>query len=800
MGSRSTGEGAERVYAAAELWVEGALKADDSLFTPGVRIWSKENLGVLRENFIDMPPVPGASFYQNLEGQLEGSPPEIYQLMAEVLYVHLLFTWEGAMKGDSKRRRIDQILKWSGRSVTIPEERVNSLTPGIGHPGVAFIAQIHVQIGYLIDFANHWKEAPSNEREQSLRDPWAFKRSMHFEIATTWLKHTDSFYSLQRGALLHLVFPDTFERVISATQKSQIVDTFAHLVVEPTEDIDHRLQQIRVRLEAEHGKGLDFYDDPIHSMWNPVENQKAWEEFVSHARAFVEAGEVDSQENDYKIEIGRKLEQARIAVLTGASDWADLVKSGLSGNLIYPIQLAKLRDWITDSPDKALRSLQAMWTSDEVPVHERIRTFVELLPKSVIGGPGTRTTVASQFLMGLDVYRYPPFRITLFNDTYDHVGYQRPNKGADEAALYEHSLGFLDRFIEEASERGLDLRHRLDAQSLVWMILKGDPPLEQPDRPIDPQPQPVPPSLPDLENLAAELLLPVGFLERIDTLVKEKKQVIFQGPPGTGKTYVAQELAACLAGSEERVTLVQFHPSYAYEDFVQGFRPTPTDSGQPGFVLRDGPLLIAAERARRDPEADHFLVIDEINRGNLAKVFGELYFLLEYRDRKMRLQYQAESDEGFSLPKNLYIIGTMNTADRSIALVDLALRRRFYFVEFHPDDEPIKGLLRNWLQANASDMKWVADVIDLVNKKLEDDRHVAIGPSYFMGMDDKGNAVVRDEASVRRIWKHSVLPYIEEHLFGNLDSLDEWDLDKLRKQTKTPTQESDGGDENPDQG
>ncbi len=787
MGSKSTGEGAERVYAAAELWVEKALRADDSLFTPGVRIWSKENLGVLRENFIDMPPVPGASFYQNLKGQLEDSPPEVYQLVAEVLYIHLLFTWEGAMKGSSKRHRIDQILGWSDRSVTIPEERVDGLTPGLGHPGVAFIAQIHVQIGYLIDFANRWKETPSNEREQSLRDPWAFKRSLHFELATAWLKHTESFYSLQREALLHLVFPDTFEKVISATHKSQIVDTFAQLVIEPTEDIDRRLQQIRMHLETEYGTGVDFYLDPVHSMWNPLESRKAWDGFINHARAFVEAGGVDSQENDYKVKIGGKLEHARRAVLTGASNWADLLKIGLSGNLIYPIQLAKLKDWVTASPDNALRSLQAIWTSDKIPVPERIRTFAELLPQSVISGRGTRTTVASQLLMGLDVYPYPPFRITLFNDTYDHVGYLRPNKDADEATLYEHALGFLDRFIKEAAERGVDLRHRLDAQSLVWMIAN--------DKTQPPCPQP-PPAPPGLGGLATKLFLPVDFLEEIETLLKEKKQVIFQGPPGTGKTYVAQNLAEHLAGSKERVTLVQFHPSYAYEDFVQGYRPSLL-KGQPGFELKDGPLLTAAEQARGMPEEDHFLVIDEINRGNLAKVFGELYFLLEYRDQKMRLLYQT--DKEFSLPENLYILGTMNTADRSIALVDLALRRRFYFVEFHPDDEPIKDLLRDWLQEKAADMRWVADVIDVANKKLEDDRHVAIGPSYFMGTDDKGNAVVRDEASVRRIWKHSVLPYIEEHLFGNLDRMDEWDLDKLRKQTKTPTQERDGGDENPDQ-
>ncbi|MCE2405805.1 MAG: AAA family ATPase [Dehalococcoidia bacterium] len=277
----------------------------------------------------------------------------------------------------------------------------------------------------------------------------------------------------------------------------------------------------------------------------------------------------------------------------------------------------------------------------------------------------------------------------------------------------------------------------------------------------------------DLRALADDLLLPVHFLEEIHTLLKDKKQVIFQGPPGTGKTYVARALAKHLAGKEERVTLVQFHPSYAYEDFVQGFRPT-LRGGQPGFELRDGPLLRAAERARGEPGSDHFLVIDEINRGNIAKVFGEFYFLLEYRDSEMHLQY---SDEPFSLPANLHIIGTMNTADRSIALVDLALRRRFYFVEFHPDEEPVKGVLRRWLGANGLDhMAWVADAVKRANEKpqLKQDRHAAIGPSYFMkpGLD---------EAAVERIWRHSVLPYIEERLFVEGEGLAEFHLDALRR-------------------
>ena len=127
---------------------------------------------------------------------------------------------------------------------------------------------------------------------------------------------------------------------------------------------------------------------------------------------------------------------------------------------------------------------------------------------------------------------------------------------------------------------------------------------------------------------------------------------------------------------------------------MRGYRPTLLDKRQAGFELKDGPFLRIARQAEQDPDRNYYLIIDEINRGNLAKVFGELYFLLEYRDTAMNLMYQKDDEPPFKMPPNLYIVGTMNTADRSIALVDLALRRRFAFVDFATDKEPVKGLLR----------------------------------------------------------------------------------------------------------
>ena len=144
--------------------------------------------------------------------------------------------------------------------------------------------------------------------------------------------------------------------------------------------------------------------------------------------------------------------------------------------------------------------------------------------------------------------------------------------------------------------------------------------------------------------------------------------------------------------------VVQFHPSYAYEDFFEGYRPTETDGGQATFRIEPGPLRRIASEARDNPGLPFVLIIDEMNRANLAKVFGELYFLLEYRDRDRPAA--VPSGEAFQLPANLFIIGTMNTADRSIALLDAAMRRRFAFIELHPDEPPVRDVLAKFLAAD----------------------------------------------------------------------------------------------------
>ena len=510
----------------------------------------------------------------------------------------------------------------------------------------------------------------------------------------------------------------------------------------------------------------------------------SWYEYLSWPQKYLASEKFFRDEGaeprGWKFEVGSGLSRAREAVLSSddSSSMKQVTKEFNKRDaqrLFFFIDADPLKKWFKENPGDALQPLKTLWTEDGTPIAERIRTFVEQVPPRGKGfkSPGSRMNVVSVLLMALDPERYPPLKVTFLREEgYARTGYPMPPNDADAGALYEHALGFLDEIVERA--KALDFcrpRNRLEAQSLVWSYKWRKERLgpRNQGETVEEEPPSVSPS-PSLDELAAELMFDVEFLERVEKLLEDKRQVIFQGPPGTGKTYTAKNLAACLAGSEERVRLVQFHPSYAYEDFVQGYRPRLIDR-QPGFDLKDGPLLDMAKMARRDPEQKHFLVIDEINRGNLAKVFGEMYFLLEYRDEQMRLQY-SESGETFAMPPNLYIIGTMNTADRSIALVDLALRRRFYFVEFHPNEWPVEGLLQRWLDADNPGMAWAADIVDRANELLAD-RDAAIGPSYLMkeGLD---------EEKARMIWEHNVLPYVEEHLYGQTDGLAQFDFDRLR--------------------
>jgi 5-methylcytosine-specific restriction protein B len=272
-----------------------------------------------------------------------------------------------------------------------------------------------------------------------------------------------------------------------------------------------------------------------------------------------------------------------------------------------------------------------------------------------------------------------------------------------------------------------------------------------------------------LSALARNLLVPEEWLAEVVGQIIQSKQVIFYGPPGTGKTFIGKAIAQYLA-PKKNTEIIQFHPSFSYEDFFEGFRPAEKSNGMVSLEKVDGPLKRIAEAARANPDEKYVLIIDEINRGNLAKVFGELYFLLEYREEEISLMYSKT--EKFSLPTNLIFIGTMNTADRSIALVDSAIRRRFKFIHLDPTSEPCSQILSKWLQAN--DLPAVAGAIfENLNNSLAK-YEFSIGPAYFM--KDRNHS----RENLQLTWKYSIEPLLEEYFYGEwAEKHSEFSFDKI---------------------
>lgn len=263
----------------------------------------------------------------------------------------------------------------------------------------------------------------------------------------------------------------------------------------------------------------------------------------------------------------------------------------------------------------------------------------------------------------------------------------------------------------------------------------------------------------------ADLFMPQEKLERLAALLKRKKNLILQGAPGTGKTFIARRLAYLLMGckDERRAPMVQFHQSLGYEDFIQGWRP----DGKSGFTLQDGVFYRFCRQALARPDAPHVFIIDEINRGNLSKILGELMMLIEHdkRSPEHALPLAYSRDETFYVPENVHLIGTMNTADRSLSMVDYALRRRFSFVEMEPgfaEKAFADTLLRHGVGETIT-QRITRQMQELNTMIAEDTANLGsgyrIGHSFFVPAEK----VTDVEAWLREIYVHEIMPLIHEY-------------------------------------
>ena len=277
MSARNTGNGAEQVYAAAQRWVNCALRSDDSLFTPGKSIWTGKLLGELHTRVLNRPEVGDGNFWEKLRSQLGDSPPEAYQLMGEVLYLHYLPLY---IKPETKEALVNRVLGWSPNPVAIPAEIRAGFQKGFVYLG-AGMALLSCQVGTLIESVEQWKALPADKVERLIQNPWACKGFLDDLIFHSRL--LESHPNKGRGEhhlLLHSIFPEAFEPMLGKF-KRQIVKAkaFARFLTEPTEDVDHKVQQIRRGIESALVRDFSFHDDDIIPYWNPKPGDSIVERF-----------------------------------------------------------------------------------------------------------------------------------------------------------------------------------------------------------------------------------------------------------------------------------------------------------------------------------------------------------------------------------------------------------------------------------------------------------------------------------------------------------------------------------------
>lgn len=269
------------------------------------------------------------------------------------------------------------------------------------------------------------------------------------------------------------------------------------------------------------------------------------------------------------------------------------------------------------------------------------------------------------------------------------------------------------------------------------------------------------------KDFLEEVFISENEYDSIVSVLENQKNIILEGAPGVGKTYMAKRLAYSIMGQKNpyRIEFIQFHQSYSYEDFIEGYRPNTS-----GFELVKGIFYNFCKKAEKDLDNKYFLIIDEINRGNLSKIFGELLMLIE-KDKRGEELTLVYSQDKFSVPNNLYIIGLMNTADRSLALIDYALRRRFAFIRINPAFENEKFITHFKKYYGAEYIKIIETIKDL-NKHIADDKSLGVGfkvgHSYFSSNEKK------DKKDIINIINYEIKPLLEEYWYDDEDTLNNW--------------------------
>lgn len=684
MSKFNPGRDISAIYTAVTTWRDQCLLAEGSVFASEEGLWTRPFLDEIDQRFVKNPDAGDGDFLSKLKVQLAAGSPECKKLMAECVWLLLLFP--SNVGAEKKRENVSTIWSWSDASLDEHHPLLaEKVLQGIGSAGTAFNTHRWRELVFLISAMRDLKRRDASERAAILNDPWAF---------ADWLSDLPEARPRQLIHILpHLLFPDSFERISSEGDKRRILAGYGDTPEKEIRkwsnaEIDRALFDLRRRLEQEHGSDIDFYEDEFESQWKSQTrnwllswNPSKWTwDTLAADRAKTVAGE--RADNRWRCGSTKPREGDRVFLIRTGTAPKGVVAAGQ----------------VTRAPYEAEH-----WDQARADAGETTR-FIDVAFDSV------RDATTDQIVSLEDLKTREPG--------------QEWNPQSSGIEIKDKAARALER---------------------LWKALPSITAPPAPENTTGTGPT-------SLRRAGAPLNL------------------ILYGPPGTGKTYRLKTdyLPRYQDEAEDRFEFVTFHQSYAYEDFVEGIRPV-TESGVVTYEVRPGVLKRLCDRARHAPEKRFALFIDEINRGNVAKVFGELITLVE-ADKRIRTDASGNrmancdglevtlpySGDRFGVPENVDVIGTMNTADRSIALLDSALRRRFRFEELTPMPELLRSIDDG--AGNPIDLR---ELLQAMNARLSRllHRDQTLGHSYFYH--------VKSFDELRRVFAREVLPFLQEAFYDD---------------------------------